>query len=65
MERHGDEVDVSEEEASGGEKSNIMRYILVISLFLAIAAMTIIWVTGSLTSDASNEAPGEQTQKSG
>lgn len=65
MERHGDEIDVTEEEASGGEKSNVVRYVLAISLFLAIAAMTTIWVTGSLTSDASNDSPRSETQKSG
>lgn len=65
MERHGDEVDVSEEEASAGEKSNVVRYVLAISLFLAIAALTLVWVTGSLTSDAANERPREQTQQTG
>lgn len=65
MERHGDEVDVSEEEASAGEKSNVVRYVLFISLFLTIAALTIIWVTGAFTSDAANEEPGEQVQQTG
>jgi hypothetical protein len=49
MEKHGDEVDVSEEEASGGEKSGVVRYVLAISLLLAIGALSIIWITGALT----------------
>jgi hypothetical protein len=48
MEKHGDEIDISEEEASGGEKPRIVRYILGISLFLAVAALSIIWITGAL-----------------
>jgi hypothetical protein len=47
MERHGDEIDVTSTEASGGEKSNVVRYVLVISTFLAAAAMTIAWITGA------------------
>jgi hypothetical protein len=49
MERHNEEVHISTEEASGGTKPHIVRYVLFISLFLAIAAMTVIWVTGALT----------------
>ena len=65
MEVHGEEIDVSEEEASGGEKSNVLRYMLAASLFLVIAALSIIWITGALTSDASNDSPRSETQKSG
>ncbi len=36
------------EEARGGTGPGVMRYVLGISLFLAIAALTIIWVTGAL-----------------
>lgn len=48
MERHGEQIDLSEAEASGGEKPRIVRYILGISLFLAIAALSAIWITGAL-----------------
>ncbi|WP_423140890.1 hypothetical protein ACOYW6_08455 [Parablastomonas sp. CN1-191] len=51
MDRQGDEVHVDDTEASGGSTPHIVRYVLVISLFLAIAALTLIWVTGALTSD--------------
>ena len=50
MERHDDEVHISTNEARGGSTPHIVRYVLFISLFLAIAAMTIIWVTGALSS---------------
>ena len=55
MERHGDEAHVTTNEARGGETPHIMRYILVISLLLAIGALTLIWVTGALTSDQPNK----------
>ncbi|MAL27246.1 MAG: hypothetical protein CL820_15420 [Croceicoccus sp.] len=51
MQRHGDEVDLTTDEARGGSTPHIVRYVLLISLFLAAAAMTIAWVTGALTSD--------------
>ncbi len=49
MERHGEEVIVNETEASGGSKPHIVRYVLGISIVLAIVAMTIIWVTGAVS----------------
>ena len=54
MERRGDEAHVTTTEARSGSTPHIVRYILVISLFLAIVAMTIIWVTGALTSEQPN-----------
>jgi mRNA-degrading endonuclease toxin of MazEF toxin-antitoxin module len=51
MEKRGDEVHVNETEASGGSKEGVVRYVLVISLFLAIAALSLIWITGALTQD--------------
>ncbi|MDP3551444.1 MAG: hypothetical protein Q8R81_13780 [Novosphingobium sp.] len=48
MEKHGQETHITTEEARGGETSNIMRWVLAGGLFLAIGALTIIWVTGAL-----------------
>jgi hypothetical protein len=48
MERQGDEVHVSEEEASGGSRPHIVRYILGISLILVVALMSLIWIVGSV-----------------
>ena len=50
MERRGDEVHLDTEEARAGENSNVVRYVLTISLILAIVALTAIWVTGAATS---------------
>jgi len=50
MERHGDEVEMETDEARGGSTPHIVRYVLIISTSLAIVALTIIWVTGSLLS---------------
>lgn len=55
MEQHGDETHITTTEASGGSTPHIMRYVLAISLFLAIGAMTLIWVTGALTSAQPNK----------
>lgn len=51
MEKQGDEVHIETTEARGGSTPHIVRYILVISLFLAIAALTIVWVTGAATTE--------------
>ena len=47
MIRHGEEVDLTTEEASGGQKRGIVRYVLIISTLLAIVALSIIWITGA------------------
>ncbi len=49
MERHGDEIHVNTTEASGGITRQGVRYVLAISLVLAIAALSIIWITGALS----------------
>lgn len=56
MERHGEEVEVTTPEARGGSTPHIVRYVLAISLVLAIAAMTVIWVTGAVNSDQPEES---------
>lgn len=49
MECQGDEVHVSEEEASAGSQPHIMRYVLGISLILVVALMSVVWIVGSVT----------------
>lgn len=49
MERQGDEVHVSQEEASGGVQPNIVRYVLGVSLILVVILMSAIWILGSVT----------------
>ena len=50
MRREGEEIHVSEEEASGGTQPHIVRYVLAASLLLAVVAMSAIWITGAATS---------------
>lgn len=51
MHREGEEVHIETDEARGGATLNVMRYVLVISLFLAIAALSFIWMTAASNSD--------------
>jgi hypothetical protein len=58
MERQGDEVHIQTDEARGGSTPNIVRYVLAIGLFLAIAALSLIWITGAVTSNPPNGGSG-------
>ena len=49
MERQGDELHVTEEEASGGTQPHIVRYVLGISLLLVTALLSLVWIIGSVT----------------
>jgi len=49
MERIGEEVHIETDEARGGSTPHIVRYVLAISLALAILAMSAIWITGALS----------------
>lgn len=51
MHTEGDSVHVSEAEASGGSKEGVVRWVLIVGTFLAIVALSIIWITGALTRD--------------
>lgn len=42
---------IDETDAKGGSREGVVRWVLLISLTLAIVAMTVIWVTGALTQD--------------
>jgi hypothetical protein len=50
MKRNGDQVELNSEEASGGTRPNIVRYVLAISLLLAILGLSAVWITGAVTS---------------
>ena len=51
MQRQGDETHFETDEARGASSPNIVRWVLAISLFAAIAAMSVIWITGAATRD--------------
>ena len=61
MERQGDEVHVTTEEASGGTTPHIVRYVLVISLVLAVAALSLIWIFGAVSRDTYPEPETSQS----
>ncbi|MEQ7873594.1 hypothetical protein ABDK56_06265 [Sphingomonas sp. ASV193] len=48
MERDGDEIHLNEVEASGAEKPHIVRYVLGISLLLAVIAMSAVWILAAV-----------------
>ncbi len=47
MRTEGSEVHVSEEEASGGSKEGVVRWVLIVGLVLAIGALSAIWIFGA------------------
>ena len=49
MERQGDEIHVSQEEASGGVQPHIGRYVLGVSLLLVVVLLSAVWIIGSVT----------------
>lgn len=57
MRTEGNEVHVSEEEASGGSKEGVVRWVLIFGLILAIGALSLIWISGAVSNtdpDADN-----------
>ena len=49
MERIGDEVHIGTDEVRSAATPHIVRYVLAVSLLLAILAMSAIWITGALS----------------
>lgn len=49
MQREGDEVHFETDEARGASTPNIVRWVLAISLFAAIALLSVVWITGAAT----------------
>ena len=54
MHDDGKQVHVSEEEASGGSKEGVVRWVLIIGTLLAIGALSLVWITGALVTDDPN-----------
>lgn len=50
MERIGEETHITTTEASGGVTNHGVRYVLMFSLLIAIAVLSLIWITGALSS---------------
>jgi hypothetical protein len=49
MQHFEDHDELSETEASGGVKNHGVRYVLVISLLLAVVAMSLMWIVPALS----------------
>jgi len=49
MDGNDNEPHFETDEARGGSTPNIVRWILVVSLFAAIALLSIVWITGAAT----------------
>ena len=47
MRTDGEEVHVSEEEASGGSKEGVVRWVLIIGTLLAVIGLSVVWITGA------------------
>ena len=47
MQQQGDEPHFETDEARGASSPNIVRWVLGISLFAAIALLSVIWITGA------------------
>lgn len=48
MEKHGDQIQLTTEEARAGSTPNVVRWVLGIGLLLAIVAMSLAWIIPSL-----------------
>lgn len=53
-ERNG-EIHIDDEEASGGSKEGVVRWVLLISTLAAIIILSVIWMTGALTQGDTEE----------
>ncbi len=62
MHDQDDAIHIDDEDASAGEKSGVMRYVLGISMLLAIIAMSIVWIIPALT-QGDVESAGTATER--
>ncbi len=58
MQRQGEETHFETDEARGASSPNIVRWVLGISLFAAIALLSVIWISGAAT-QGEQDRPGE------
>lgn len=49
MHREGEEIHVDANEARGGSTPGVMRYVLGISLLLAIVLLSLVWIIPAFT----------------
>ncbi len=57
MHKEGDEVHITDTEASGGSKEGVVRWVLAGGLLLAVILMSIVWIIPAMTQgDVEEEA---------
>ena len=57
MHRQGDEIHVSDTEASGGSKEGVVRWVLLGGLVLAVILLSVVWIIPAMTQgDVEEEA---------
>ena len=57
MEKHNGHVHIDEEEASGGSKEGVVRWVLLGGLVLAVLLMSVVWIVPAMTQgDVEEEA---------
>lgn len=49
MHREGDEIHIDSDDARGASTPGVMRYVLGISLLLAIVALSLVWIIPAFT----------------
>ncbi len=62
MNDQDDAIHIEDDDATAGEKTGVMRYVLGISLLLAILAMSIVWIVPALMQD-DVESAGTATER--
>lgn len=61
MERHGEEIHINTEDVRGGRTMKVMRFVLAISILLAIVALALVWAaTRTSVPDINQAAPTQQ-----
>ena len=57
MEKHNGHVHIDEEDASGGSKEGVVRWVLLGGLVLAVLLMSVVWIVPAMTQgDVEEEA---------
>ena len=54
MEHDGDEVHLDTQEASSGDKDRTLSTVLIIGTVLAIALLSMVWITGAVRFNTAN-----------
>ena len=64
MDRQGDEIHIDETDASAGQKTGHMRWVLGLGLLIAVAAMSVAWIIpASSEGDVESAATVSGTQE--